>query len=219
MSKLHPAALAAALCALLAAPVLAKGAGNAKCPKPQQQISATQEGVQHVSADEHVAKHFTPKGSYLLSDANYQRFAKGKAKLGRDSGGDTFLFVAGGKFIDGVIAAAKKADGTIDFAVVDKKLGFDPGTFPPAGGLWRVDINVKNSCYRLAKADDPGANAHFKPGGFTSGGVPEVLVLNGHASHAEQIVKPGPQKAKAPKANGDKPGKPGAGQGKNGRKK
>ncbi len=223
MNRLRTIALAAALFALASAPALAKAPGdknppNAKCPRGQQKIGAQLEAADKLTAAGHVAKHFTPKGSYLLGDSNYQRFVKGKDKLGRgDANGDTLLFVAGGAFIDGVLKAARKADGTIDFAVIDKKLGFDPGSYPPEGGLWRVDVNVKNSCYRLAKADDPGANAHFKAGGFTSGGVPEILVINGRPSHVEQVVRPGPQKAKAP-SNG-KPGKPGASQGKNGRKK
>jgi hypothetical protein len=183
----------------------AKQTTNAKCNKAQQEIAAQIGG----DVQEHVRKHFTPKGSYLVTDYVYQNFVKGKAKLGRPGpNGNTYLFVASGKFIVGVLAAAKKADGTTDFAVIEQKLGLPTGTYKPDGGLWRVDVNVPISCYRFPKADDPGANSDFKAGGFTSGGVPEILVLDGRPSYAAQIVKKGVQKpagtgpAKGGKARG-----------------
>ena len=79
-------------------------------------------------------------------------------------------------------------------------------TYKPDGGLWRIDVNARISCYRLPRATDPGANSDFKAGGFTSGGVPEILILNGRPSHAQQIVKKGVQRP---------PRRPGAGSGSN----
>jgi len=202
-----PRTLAPALalgCALLALEARAdrRPTPNAKCSPAQRRIAAQVEASAGKSARAHVQRHFTPKGSYLVTDYVYQNFVKGKPKLGRPSGADSFLFVAGGKFIDGVLRAARKPDGTTDFAVIEKKLGLPSGTYKPDGGLWRVDVNVPISCYRLPKADDPGANSDFKPGGFTSGGVPEILVINGRARHALNVVKKGPQKPAAPKGGG-----------------
>ncbi len=183
----------------------------ARCSKPQQAIAKAVETATHKNALAHVKANFTPKGSYLVNDYVYQNFVKGKPKLGRPDGGDSYLFVAGGKFIDGVLRAAKKADGTYDFTIIEHKLGLPPATYKPDGGLWRIDVNVPISCYRLPRAADPGANSDFKPGGFTSGGVPEILVLNGRASHAQQVVKKGVQKpAPAKGAPARKGGKSGA---------
>lgn len=192
-----------ALTALLAALVLCSAAARAdvsKCSREQQAIAKQIEAADHKSALAHVKANFTPKGSYLVNDSTYQNYVKGKTKLGRPQGADSYLFVAGGKFIDGVLRAAKKADGTTDFGVIEHKLGLPPNTYPPTGGLWRVDVNVPISCYRLPRASDPGANPQFKAGGFTSGGVPEILVLNGRPSHAEQIVKKGVQRPPRPTA-------------------
>ena len=138
---------------------------------------------------DHLAAHFKSKGSYLVSDSVYQRFVKGNRKLGRPQGGNSYLFVAGGEAIDKVLEAAKKGDG-YDFTVVEQKLSLPPGTYAAAGGLWRIDVNVMTNCARFPTKDDPGANAEFVAGGFTKGGIPEILVINAPARFAKQLAKP-----------------------------
>jgi hypothetical protein len=218
MNRLHSFALAAVLCALLAAPADAKnppasgkgstakspsaGApkGNPKCPPGEMAIGADT----HDKAAAHVAKHFSPHGSYLVNDYVYNNFVKGKARLGRPQGDHSYLFVAGSTFISGVLKAAQKPDGTTDFTVIEHKLGLPAGTYKADGGLWRIDVDVKSGCYRMPKADDPGANSDFKAGGFTSGGVPEILVINGKLAKATNIVPVGPQKGSGGKGSGSK---------------
>jgi hypothetical protein len=56
----------------------------------------------------------------------------------------------------------------------------------------------------MPKADDPGANSDFKAGGFTSGGVPEILVINGKLAKATNIVPVGAQKGAGGKGSGSK---------------
>ena len=85
------AALATAL--LFAA---SAGADIARCSPEQQRISRETSAATGKSASAHVSAHFTPKGSYLVNDYVYQNFVKGKPKLGRPQGADSYLFVAGG---------------------------------------------------------------------------------------------------------------------------
>ena len=229
MSRFPVAALAAALCALLAMPSEAKnpppakkgttakspspGApkGNPKCPAAEQKHGVDIEAATHANAAAHVAKHFSPHGSYLVNDYVYENFVKGKPKLGRPVDGHSYLFVASSKTITDVLKAAKKPDGTTDYTVIELKLGLPGGTYKPDGGLWRVDVDVKSGCYRLPKHDDPGANSDFKPGGFTSGGVPEILAIDAKEAKSTNVVPKGLQKAAggkaAPSGGGKKKGK------------
>ena len=219
MNRSPSLALAAVLCALLAAPsadaknppASKKGStakspspgaphGNPKCPPGEMAIGADT----HDKAAAHVARHFSPHGSYLVNDYVHNNFVKGKARVGRPQGDHSYLFVAGSTFISGVLKAAKKADGTTDYAVIEHKLGLPSGTYKADGGLWRIDVDVKSGCYRMPKANDPGANSDFKAGGFTSGGVPEILVINGKVAKATKVVPTGAQKGAGGKGPGSK---------------
>jgi len=112
---------------------------------------------------------FRNGGSSLVTRRTYNDYMKNTDKLGYP---DNSMFIARKDFIDKVIS---EANG--DISVLEKRLGFPSGHFAKGGGMVRVDINnplLHNA--RMPSGMEMGANQYFKWGGYTSGGVPELVV-------------------------------------------
>ena len=100
---------------------------------------------------------FMPEGSYKWASSNF-------ANVGRPDG----LFVMRK-------SAADKLQG-MDKSTIRKKLGIPNGTKGWDGPLVRVDIpDPLSRNPRMASGMEEGANKLFKPGGYTSGGVQEIV--------------------------------------------
>jgi len=103
-------------------------------------------------------------GAWLMSENKYRRFVEGKGLVGRADG----QFMTSSREINRVLASAAG-----DVEKINKMLGTD---FEPGERLIRIDVNNPLDYNpRLPDSSLSGANAHFVPGGMTSGGVPEIV--------------------------------------------
>jgi hypothetical protein len=113
----------------------------------------------------------------------YKKFIAGKPFVGRGDG----LYATTKEAIDQLIA---ESGG--DLAKVKKRLGIEPQYWNEP--LWRVDIHnplLHNA--RMPSGMEAGANPLFQWGGYTRGGMPEVVldpVPNGAFGASPTGVKP-----------------------------
>lgn len=108
-------------------------------------------------------EQFRQGGSYLLPESAYKRFVQGATSVGREDG----LFITTRAAMDKMLA---ETGGNLD--AINKKLG----TFWNEP-LWRVDIqNPLLNNARFPNGFEKGANPLFRWGGYTSGGMPEVVI-------------------------------------------
>lgn len=69
----------------------------------------------------------------------------------------------------------KKANGKV--SVVETELGIPPGEWSGQGGIVRVDVSDLNDYNpRIPYGSESGANELWNPGGYTSGGVKELVI-------------------------------------------
>jgi hypothetical protein len=152
------------------------------------------------SAQKHLAKNFPDgKVSWLMKDSTYQQFViKTAAKnFGRCNDDGCFLFVAPRALIHDAVKKAIK-DGKHDAAVIGKALGLPAANFEGPLRLMTLDLNAVASCSRLPVDADPGVwkcqtpqdTDCFKFGGYTSGGVPELMVINAPVEKTQVEVIP-----------------------------
>ncbi|WP_394840174.1 hypothetical protein LVJ94_25140 [Pendulispora rubella] len=107
---------------------------------------------------------FRDGGSFLVPEGAYDKFIKGKPTVGRDDG--QFMTTKG--TVDQIL---KDANGDIN--IINQRLGTD---FPPGTKLVRIDVpKPLDHGARLPTGKESGANEHFIPGGYTSGGIPEIV--------------------------------------------
>ena len=156
-----------------------------------KQMTALQEGDKRAtpySAQQHLAKNFPDgKVSWLMKDSTYQQFVvKTAAKnFGRCNDDGCFLFVAPAAVIHDAVKKAMK-DGKHDPAVIGKALGLPAANFEGLLRMMTLDLDDVGLCSRLPVDADPGVwkcqtpqdTDCFKFGGYTSGGVPELMVIN-----------------------------------------
>ncbi len=110
---------------------------------------------------------FNNKASYLMTKDQYNLFVKDKSIIGRPDG----QFVSTTERIDDVL---KKADKALYNA---KELGIPPGEWSGQGGIVRVDVSDLNDYNpRIPYGSESGANELWNPGGYTSGGVKELVI-------------------------------------------
>jgi RHS repeat-associated protein len=106
---------------------------------------------------------FRGGGAFLLPESAYQRFVQGAEFVGRNDG--LFITTRGG--MDKLLT---ETGG--DLAAINQRLG----TFWNEP-LWRVDVyNPLLHNARLPSGLEQGANSLFRWGGYTSGGMPEVVL-------------------------------------------
>ena len=138
------------------------------------------------SLAQHLARNFADhRVAWLMKDAAYDKFivATKAARFGRCDEHGCYLFAAPAAVIQAAVAAARVPGGH-DPAALGKALGLPAANFE--GPLRMMTLDVAAVCVRLPVDADPGAwpcksaDDHdcFKFGGYTSGGVPEVMVID-----------------------------------------
>lgn len=140
------------------------------------------------SLQQHLTKNFADRRvSWLMKDGAYQSYVvKTNAKrFGRCNDAGCFLFVAPASVIHDAVTASMK-DGRHDAAALGKALGLPATNFEGTLRMMTLDLNAAAACVRLPVESDPGVwkcqsaedRDCFKFGGYTSGGVPELMVIN-----------------------------------------
>jgi hypothetical protein len=173
----------------------------AHCDVKQGQLS--READQRASPwniTQHLAKNF-PDGAvaWLMKEAPYQSFvvASGAQNFGRCEASGCYLFAAPAEVIRKAVQASMK-DGKHDPAILGKALGLPAKNFEGQLRMMTLDLDDVTACARLPVESDPGvwkcASAQdtdcFKFGGYTSGGVPEVMVINAPVVRAHVEIVP-----------------------------
>jgi hypothetical protein len=140
------------------------------------------------SIAQHLTKNFPDgKVSWLMKDASYQEYVVKTAatKWGRCNDTGCYLFAAPAAVIHGAVEKAT-SNGTHDPAAIGKALGLPAANFEGTLRMMTLDIGKAGACVRLPVDGDPGVwkcksaedTDCFKFGGYTSGGVPEIMVIN-----------------------------------------
>jgi hypothetical protein len=140
------------------------------------------------SISQHLAKNFPDgKVSWLMKDSAYQNFVVKTAatKWGRCNDTGCFVFVAPASVIHSAVEQSMK-DGKHDPATIGKALGLPATNFEGPLRLMTLDVDDVAACIRLPVDADPGVwkcqtpedKDCFKFGGYTSGGVPEAMVID-----------------------------------------
>ncbi len=173
------------------APTISTG----KCDDAQIAISKqADERATDWSIAQHLAKNFPDmKVSWLMKEAPYQNFVvKTNAEnFGRCDDRGCFLFAAPTAVIDAAVTKAMTGE-THDPAILGEALGLPAANFEGPLRMMTLDLRASDSCVRLPVDDDPGVwkcqsdadKDCFKFGGYTSGNVPEVMVINAPVAKA-----------------------------------
>lgn len=129
------------------------------------------------------AKGQRPDPSAYLSqaeiDAHLSKFSGGAVRFA--SADDVVKYGTAGPPNGGFVMPKSEFDSLIrqaggDMRVVERKLGLDSGTLT-SGKTVALEIkpqDMKN--LRVPSGNEGGANSHWIPGGYTSGGVPEAVM-------------------------------------------
>jgi hypothetical protein len=159
------------------------------CDAQQQAIArAADQRASPYGVDQHVEKNFQDrKVSWLMTDSAYQKFVvqTGATHFGRCNPSGCFLFVAPAETIRQAVEKSM-VDGKHDPASLGKALGLPAKNFEGPLRMMTLDLAASKSCARLPVDEDPGVwkcttpedTDCFKFGGYTSGGVPELMVIN-----------------------------------------
>jgi hypothetical protein len=167
-----------------------------RCDATQAQIS--QQADQQASPygiEQHLAKNFPDrKVSWLMKESTYQQFvvATNAANFGRCNDTGCYLFAAPTAVIHNAVQSSMNAD-THDPAAIGKALGLPAKNFEGPLRMMTLDMTAAGVCARLPVESDPGVwkcatpedTDCFKFGGYTSGGVPELMVINAPVAQAQ----------------------------------
>ena len=171
----------------------------APTPTPTAAAPACNESQAAVSRDadaraapygiaQHLAKNF-PDGrvSWLMKDADYDRFIVKPAakKWGRCNDTGCYLFAAPAAVIHGAVTAST-SNGRHDPAALGKALGLPAANFEGTLRMMTLEYGAAGACVRLPVDADPGVwkcktpedTDCFKFGGYTSGGIAELMVID-----------------------------------------
>jgi hypothetical protein len=146
------------------------------------------------SIDQHVEKNFKDRNvSWLMTDSAYQKFIvqTGAKNFGRCNDSGCFLFAAPSATIHDAVAKSM-VDGKHDPAVIGQALGLPAKNFEGPLRMMTLNLATSKSCARLPVDEDPGVwkcqtpedKDCFKFGGYTSGGIPEIMVINAPVDQA-----------------------------------
>lgn len=140
------------------------------------------------STAQHLAKNF-PDGqvAWLMKDASYQSYVvkPGAKKWGRCNDTGCYVFTAPAAVIHAAVTGSM-TDGHHDPAALGKALGLPAANFEGTLRMMTLDLHKAPACARLPVDADPGVwpcktasdTDCFKFGGYTSGGVPELMVID-----------------------------------------
>ncbi|WNG33995.1 hypothetical protein F0U61_10355 [Archangium violaceum] len=140
------------------------------------------------SIDQHIEKNFQDRQvSWLMTDGAYQKFVvqTGAKNFGRCNDEGCFLFAAPTKTIQQAVADSM-VDGRHDPAVIGRALGLPAKNFEGPLKMMTLNLATSKTCARLPVEADPGVwkctspedKDCFKFGGYTSGNIPELMVIN-----------------------------------------
>jgi hypothetical protein len=140
------------------------------------------------SIAQHLTKNFPDgKVAWLMTDASYQAYVVKTAATdwGRCDPTGCYVFAAPSAVIHAAVEQSMAA-GQHDPAALGKALGLPASNFEGPLRLMTFDTSKVAACVRLPIDADPGVwkcqtpqdTDCFKFGGYTSGGVPEVMVIN-----------------------------------------
>jgi hypothetical protein len=193
----------ALLCALLTSACVTTPAAPPAPPSPTERCDAAQAQISRDadqqaapwSIEQHLAKNFPDgKVSWLMKESAYQQFvvATNAQNFGRCNDTGCYLFAAPTGVIQSAVQASM-VEGKHDPAAIGKALGLPAKNFEGPLRMMTLDLNATGVCVRLPVESDPGVwkcttpedTDCFKFGGYTSGGVPEVMVLNAPVAKAQ----------------------------------
>jgi hypothetical protein len=172
-----------------APPVTEQAPGPAACDASQAAISKDADTrAAPWSIAQHLTKNFPDgKVSWLMKDASYQDYVVKTAakKWGRCNDTGCYLFAAPAAVIHDAVEKST-SNGKHDPAAIGKALGLPAANFEGTLRMMTLDIGTAGACVRLPVDSDPGVwkcksaedTDCFKFGGYTSGGVPEIMVIN-----------------------------------------
>lgn len=140
------------------------------------------------SVAQHLAKNFPDsRVSWLMKEASYQSFVVKPAapKWGRCDDTGCYVFVAPAAKIHDAVEQSMTG-GHHDPAALGKALGLPAANFEGPLRMMTLDIAREATCVRLPVDSDPGVwkcqtpqdTDCFKFGGYTSGGVPELMAID-----------------------------------------
>jgi hypothetical protein len=140
------------------------------------------------SVAQHLAKNFPDRRvSWLMKETSYQSFVVKPAarKWGRCNDTACYVFVAPAAVIHDAVVHSM-TDGHHDPAAIGKALGLPPANFDGPLRMMTLDIAREATCVRLPVDSDPGVwkcqtpqdTDCFKFGGYTSGGVAELMAID-----------------------------------------
>lgn len=174
-------------------PKLAISTGE--CDEAQAAISKqADERATPWSILQHLEKNFPDmKVSWLMKEKPYQDYVVKTAatNFGRCNDAGCYLFAAPTSVIEAAVEKSITGD-THDAAVLGQALGLPAANFEGPLRMMTLDLATTKSCVRLPVDEDPGVwkcksdedKDCFKFGGYTSGAVPELMVINAPVAQA-----------------------------------
>jgi hypothetical protein len=165
------------------------------CDKQQKAISEEADRLASpYGIDAHVEKNFKDRWvSWLMTDAAYQKFVvqTGAKHFGRCNDAGCFLFAAPRETMQQAVAKSM-VEGKHDPASLGQALGLPATNFEGPLRLMTLNLSASRACARLPVEQDPGVwkcaspedKDCFKFGGYTSGGIPEIMVINAPVEQA-----------------------------------
>lgn len=134
-----------------------------------------------------------------MPEAAYQKYVvtPHAERFGRCTDTGCYLFVAPAGVIETVVHASVH-DGKHDPAALGAALGLPTRNLEGPLRLMVLDLDQQPVCVRLPVDSDPGVwkctsagdTSCFKPGGYTSGGVPELMVIDAPVVGTEIVEIP-----------------------------
>ena len=157
----------------------------------EQQITVSREADTRAapwSIAQHLTKNFSDgRISWLMKDGSYQDFVvkTGAKKWGRCNDTGCYVFAAPAAVIHGAVEKSM-VNGHHDPAAIGQALGLPAKNFEGPLRMMTFDLDDGAVCVRLPVDSDPGVwkcqtpedKDCFKFGGYTSGGIPELMALD-----------------------------------------
>jgi len=173
----------------------AEPAAASTCDARQAELSAQADLLAKPwSIEQHLGKNFSDgKVSWLMKKDPYETYVvnSGARNFGRCDDSGCYLFAAPTAVIENAVVKSRTG-ATHDPAVLGQALGLPAKNFEGPLRMMTLDLDAAGSCVRLPMESDPGvwkcATAEdkdcFKFGGYTSGNVPEVMVIDAPVAQA-----------------------------------